>query len=346
MTGNYVLGIAGTAKNTGKTTVLSALLEEIEKQRPGAPPPALTSIGYDGENFDNVTGLPKPRIKVSEDQLLAVAERCLYSGGATVETLQTTNIQTPLGKIVLGRVTRPGRIILAGPNNRRDLARVLDLFSALGANLTIVDGALSRIAPLVLARGLILCTGAARNPDPRALASETRAVVEILRTAPLVGRGRVAGLKSVFNQAGFESLIEALPWADTILIDGLLSGQYYSGLADRAGLWAGKRLIFTDPVKLLLSGEPERTRRLIQILTEGGAEVGVAEPGRLAAVTVNPYYPKYRYDRKDYEVGYVDPDQLRRLVAESLSVPCFDVVRQGPGPIYEELSRDPAFSDC
>jgi hypothetical protein len=57
-----VVGIAGTAKNTGKTTTLSAIMGEARKEP--ALVLGLTSIGYDGEGFDNVTGLPKPRIDV------------------------------------------------------------------------------------------------------------------------------------------------------------------------------------------------------------------------------------------------------------------------------------------
>ncbi|MBU4562316.1 hypothetical protein KKB17_02785, partial [bacterium] len=54
-----VLGILGTAKNTGKTTTTSALLEIANNKNLSV---GITSIGYDGEDIDNITGLPKPRI--------------------------------------------------------------------------------------------------------------------------------------------------------------------------------------------------------------------------------------------------------------------------------------------
>ena len=338
-----VVGIAGTAKNTGKTTALSALLAEI-RQRPEAPLPALTSIGYDGESFDNVTGLPKPRIEVAEGELLAVAERCLFSGSAALEVIETTDIQTPLGKIALGRVTRPGKIVLAGPNNRRDLARIISLFEEQNVPLAIVDGALSRIAPLVLAQALLLCTGAARHSDLDLLTEETKLVVDLLKTPVLEERGRVLEPPSVLNQSGFDNFIAAVTNADTIRLEGIFSQQYYPALAGQAKLLSGKRLIFSDSIKLMLSGEAARTCGLLKRLRENGAEVGLARPSNLAAITVNPYYPKYRYDLKEYEATYVDRDELlRRLSGCVEPVPCFDVVRQGGAPLYEALFNPSLF---
>ena len=332
---NFVIGIAGTAKNTGKTTALSALLSEIRKE-PG-PTMALTSIGYDGEHFDNVTGLPKPRISVERDEILAVAERCLYSGGALLEVLQKTDISTPLGKIVIGRVTRPGKIVLAGPNNRRDLARVIARFTELGVGLTIVDGALSRIAPLVVAQALLLCTGAARHTDLDLLAAETKLVVEILKTPVLEEQGPVARLTSVLNQAGFDQFLEAARNAETIGLEGIFGELYFPKFLKEAGTLTARRLIFADSIKLLLSGEAGATRRLLDGLAAQGIQVGVSTGLNLAAVTVNPYYPKYRYDLKEYEATYVDQDELLARLSAVLPVPVFDVVRQGGRGLYEAL---------
>lgn len=332
---NFVIGIAGTAKNTGKTTALSAILTEIRKE-PGTNT-ALTSIGYDGEHFDNITGLPKPRISVDRDEILAIAERCLYSGSAALEVLQKTPIPTPLGKIVIGRVTRPGKIVLAGPNNRRDLAAIIDRLAELEVGLTIVDGALNRMAPLVVAQALLLCTGAARNSDTNILAEETRQVVKILKTPALEVKGPVARLTSVLNLANFERFMELLRNTETICLEGIFSELYYSKFLERSGSLAGRRLIFTDSIKLLLSGEAGATLRLIAGLEPKGMRVGVSANLNLAAVTVNPYYPRYRYDSKEYEATYVDKDELLSRLSAGLTVPVFDVVRQGGRGIYEAL---------
>lgn len=334
MTG-LVIGIAGTAKNTGKTTALSALLSEVRKE-PGRQT-ALTSIGYDGEDFDNITGLPKPRISVARGEILAAAERCLCSGDASLEVIQKTGLRNPLGRIIISRVTRPGKAVLAGPNNRRDLDEIIGRFSELGAGLTIIDGALNRIAPLASAKSLLLCTGAARNTDPDLLAAETRLTLEILQTPVLVSTGPVANLTSVLNQAGFERFTESARRAETICLEGIFSEALYPELLKRAEILSGKRLIFADSIKLLLSGQAGATRSLIDGLKSHGVRVGVSAGLNPAAVTVNPYYPKYRYDRKDYEAAYVDRDKLLARLSAELTVPVFDVVRQGGRGIYEAL---------
>jgi molybdopterin-guanine dinucleotide biosynthesis protein len=53
------LGVLGTAKNTGKTTTLNALLKCLSEKLL-----ALTSIGFDGEDLDHITCLPKPNVFV------------------------------------------------------------------------------------------------------------------------------------------------------------------------------------------------------------------------------------------------------------------------------------------
>ena len=62
------MAIAGIEKNAGKTTVLNYLLQNSRKKVE-----AITSIGYDGEEIDQVTATDKPRIYVSRGTLVATA---------------------------------------------------------------------------------------------------------------------------------------------------------------------------------------------------------------------------------------------------------------------------------
>ena len=87
------LGIAGTAKNTGKTTVTAAIMDELRRR---GVPFYLTSIGYDGENLDNVTGLPKPKLPVQVGDIVATAEKCLLASTARFETLAQTGVNMTL----------------------------------------------------------------------------------------------------------------------------------------------------------------------------------------------------------------------------------------------------------
>ncbi|MGE5542148.1 MAG: hypothetical protein ACM3WT_03850, partial [Bacillota bacterium] len=78
------VGVAGTAKNTGKTTTLMGAMRECQERGRLV---RLTSIGYDGEDVDNVTGLPKPRIYCDRGTMFATASECLKAGSAGVRLL-------------------------------------------------------------------------------------------------------------------------------------------------------------------------------------------------------------------------------------------------------------------
>jgi len=312
------------------------MMEEIKKD--GGLGLGLTSIGFDGEAFDNVTGLPKPRIEVCPGNIVAIAEKCNRFCSAGLEEIRRTDIATPLGKVVLSRVETPGKVLLAGPNKRRELRIVLDLLGEL-ADLIIVDGALNRIAPMVETDCLILVTGAARFVEIERLSAESRCIVDILSTPLLAEHGIVETVDSVFSQACFEDFIKKCAVANSINIRGVMSLQYLNKLTGlgSAGI-RGKRLIFSDPTKLLLAGDAEATGRVLNKLSgEGGAEIGVAKTCRLLAMTVNPYYPKYRYNRADYEEAYVDSAELLSYVRQSVNVPCFDVVKQGGQGIFKTV---------
>ena len=331
---NLIVGIAGTAKNTGKTTTMSFIMSEIKKNP--ALTLGLTSIGYDGEGFDNITGLPKPRIDVWPGNVVAIAESCNRFCSAGLEEIRRTDIATPLGKVVFSRVISPGKVVLAGANKGRDLRIVLELLREL-VSLVIVDGAINRIAPMAEADCLILATGAARCTDIPQLASESSCIVDILSTPELAVRGKVELLGSVLGQAGLGAFMHKCVDADSINIQGVISLQYLQalvGLGREYGL-KGKRLIFADPIKLLLAGEALFVRKVLRELSDGsGVDIGVAKTCKLLAMTVNPYYPKYRYGRADYQDAYVDGVELLERVGSAVNIPCYDVVRQGGQGIF------------
>jgi hypothetical protein len=330
------VGIAGTAKNTGKTTTISYLMDEVKKD--AGLTLGLTSIGYDGENFDNVTGLPKPRIDVWPGVVVAVAEKCLGSGGAGEEVIARTDVSTPLGRVVIGQVSSPGKQVLAGANNSRDLRTVLDAMRD-KTDLVFVDGALSRIAPMAQVDCLILVTGAARTPEIHRIAAESGCIVDILSKPVLAEQGKTDTVASVLNQSGFADMIEKCSTADTIQIQGVVNLYY---LEEMARIYSQssveKRLIFADPLKLLLAGDAIRLWHALNALSAASVEIGVANACKLLAMTVNPYYPKYRYNKADYQVAYVDSGELLESVRDMVKIPCFDVVQQGGQEIFKTVS--------
>jgi len=105
-----IISIIGLAKNVSKTTTLNHIIQTLK----GKYILGLTSIGRDGEKYDAITTLPKPRIFVESGVLIATAVQSINNSEAKIEIIKTTGINTPMGKIVIARVLSNGYIELAG----------------------------------------------------------------------------------------------------------------------------------------------------------------------------------------------------------------------------------------
>ena len=154
------ISIIGMCKNAGKTTVLNQIIREVNGSGRTL---ALTSIGRDGEDKDLVTGTKKPGIYVARGTLVATAsDLILRHCDVTREILDTTGISTPMGDVVVLRARSDGAIQLAGPSITNQLARLREEFFRFGADVVMIDGALSRktLCSRKVTEATILCTGA------------------------------------------------------------------------------------------------------------------------------------------------------------------------------------------
>lgn len=332
------IGFAGTAKNTGKTTTAAYLLALCEQAGLRV---ALTSIGYDGENIDNVTGLPKPRYQAAPGLLLATAEGCLKSGTAGFVVLEQTSVKTVLGRVLLVKITSPGTVVLAGPNRAADLLHVFTHLETLGADVVMVDGALNRLVPLAAAGGLVLSTGAAFDPDIDRIAEHAGALAEMLSLplvegSPLTNTIRVTAHNghstdlaegSLLSRRALAELITALPFqAREIIIPGACHPELFETLLAYGGSGlAGCRFLFGSPLKLIASGGPLHWQHILQGLPLMNQSAGCLQASHLQLVTVNPFYPDYRSTGR-YEPAWVDKTHLLEAVrARVNSVPVVNI---------------------
>lgn len=336
------VGIAGTAKNTGKTTAMRMLLDHFQNRGVSL---GITSIGYDGESVDNVTGLPKPRIHLKKGDLAAVSEKCLPVSTARFKILERTGISTPLGRIVCGRVMNEGLLVVAGPNQSAHLRMVRQWMERQGAGLIVVDGALNRIAPMVETDGFILSTGAANTTEIDRIALETRSIGVIcnLPAAEAPGPEPSGGKSYIWDGSG--GVMAYLPAflfdpGPLAAVSGLFpkaAGLYCPGVVSRQCLEylreipfaEGFSFIFEDPVKVMLGGDVTAACLFVEEVMKKGGKAGYRRVLPLMAVTVNPFYPSYRYETRDYQPAFVDRDLLLAGVRAAVDVPVFDVVREG-----------------
>lgn len=174
----HSMSIVGMCKNAGKTTMLNWLLAHSGRGRVLG----LTSIGRDGESTDVVTGTEKPSIFVPAGTLIATAKDMLWLGDVTKEILVSTGIPTPLGEVIIMRARSDGYVQLAGPSITTQLKSVSQTFFDLGAEQSIIDGALGRksLGARQVAEGIVLCTGASYHMRMEKVIADTVSIYRIM----------------------------------------------------------------------------------------------------------------------------------------------------------------------
>lgn len=301
----------------------------------------LTSIGYDGEELDNVTGLPKPRITVGPGNVIATARRCFTGSEAALRLAQETDISTPLGPVWLAEAEGQGRIVLAGPNTGRTLRAVLSRMETFHPDLVLVDGALNRIVPLMETDGVILTTGAARSVSVDQLAGEVRAMARLFGIPAMDSEHALVGPAS-FTRAGDAEAVAAslVPGCEALALPGLVSLDALRLLVERSrSLNWGKKIIFRNVAQLVLTGDAVSGAEFVAEAESKGFRVGLRSSVPLLFVTVNPFYPRFRAERGDYTAASIDAAVLARTVRRAVNIPVIDVVREGSDACLAALSR-------
>jgi hypothetical protein len=341
-----IIGVAGTAKNTGKTTTLCTLIETAYAK---GHLPGVTGIGYDGEERDNVTLLPKPRITVFPGMIVTTSEQCLAASTAKLRALYRTGTWTALGEVVVTVVEEGGLVVVAGPNKTADLAKVARHMATLGASELLVDGSLNRIAPMAVADRVVFATGGARSTNLSLLTEETSAIEQIFQHGLSdVDYTSITGIRLVAEEVqiqcassafhGNEDLVRALDTIPdeltAIILPGMITADALTVLCDRLenADAKGVTVVFDNPFRLLLAGEPARVGGLLRWLDGLSVQIRYRHRSDLAAVTFNPYYPAF--DGTSYRAAYLDASSGRSTLSAALTTPVIDVMEEGGEELY------------
>lgn len=291
------MSIVGMCKNAGKTTMLNWLLAHSGRGRVLG----LTSIGRDGESTDVVTGTEKPSIFVPAGTLIATAKDMLWLGDVTKEILVSTGIPTPLGEVIIMRARSDGYVQLAGPSITTQLKSVSQTFFDLGAEQSIIDGALGRksLGARQVAEGIVLCTGASYHMRMEKVIADTVSIYRIMnlpkaQTVPTAPEG---------------TLEQCLKEQGEALVTGALTDSMVLPLL-RAGVLRKNRLVVADPSKVLLSPDTLDKMQLREVRLE------TAEAARTLCITVNPVSA---YGWK------FDKDEFRARLQEAVDIPVINV---------------------
>jgi hypothetical protein len=246
----------GLAKNVGKTTALVAAAEALSRSDVVA---GATSAGRDGEEFDAITGEPKPRFRLWPGQLVASAADCFAGSEIDSEVVERLPFRTRFGPIEVRRVRGAGAFEVIGPTTAKELAETSAALEKAGAEIVLLDGAFARraFAGARVADGVVLSIGAAAGR------SIERVVARALAAADLV---RLPAARSGARER---------------LVDGALTDAALDAIAPAPG----ETLVVDDFASVFLSaGALDRLRR-------DGIVLAARRPSRLLAGTTNPTNP-------------------------------------------------------
>ena len=322
------LSIVGLEKNVGKTECLNYILYRLPLEKIKV---AVTSIGIDGENKDQVTSTKKPEIFLREGMYFSTAESHYKERRLVSELVEITNERSSLGRIVTAKVSVGGKALISGPSSGVSLRRWVAGMEKFGIDLTIIDGAISRLssASPAISKAMILSTGAAFSSNIQTLVQKTKFVVEMIGLPKLVDSTRDA-------LCDIESGVWGVDNDDNIIDFGLTSALAISSL--KVDITKGMRIIYTvgaltdKLLKLVSDSKNIRNVTLVvkdftkifvsetayRVFCNRGGKIMVLQKSKLIAVCVNPTAPN----------GYVlDSDILCRKLEEALKLPVYDIVK-------------------
>lgn len=321
------LSIVGMEKNTGKTECMNYIIGRLKGIHKRI---AITSIGIDGENLDQVTSTHKPEIQLYNNTVFVTSEKHYRERQLVSEILDLSERQTSLGRLVTAQVIIPGKVILSGPTTNFWLKQVIDDLRG-KVDLTLIDGALSRKtqASPTIAESMILTTGAALSPNLSELTRKTKFFYNLLQL-PVYQTEEIKQLENL--ESGIiaidkERQLHLLDIPSTLLlnkykdsifkfgttlyISGIITDNILNFMRMQKSI-KDTVLIVKDFSKIFVTPEAYYS------YTQSGGRLMVLLKNELLAICVNPTSPS----------GYtLDSEKLCDTLRESLGIPVYDVIK-------------------
>ncbi|MBT9130742.1 MAG: hypothetical protein DDT42_00822 [candidate division WS2 bacterium] len=346
-----VLAIGGLAKNTGKTTALKKIISELKEKGKLF---LLTGIGYDGESFDLITGLPKPRFYLETGNYLLTtagldayqwANRNMQKQNQGIYTvIQEFDIKNPLGDLVLGEIKESGYFLLAGPNKGHDLERAINSITLNPSPLTLIDGAINRLVPLSVSTKLILALGASYSTNFDYL-SQTAQALQYLFSPKLPPNPQInisqhlyfrddEGVKtypftSLFTINTLDKIVREIKGKiKELFVPGIVS----SSIFEKINPYFDHDAVFwlKNPFVLMATNNAIYWK---ESFCKVNVRVCFYQSPQLIAFTLNPFYPYYESGK--FHPRYLPAELLMEKISSSVDIPVFDVVKNPEKNISE-----------
>jgi len=334
---NYrIISIVGMAKNAGKTVTLNYLIEEAIDEGITI---GITSTGRDGESEDVVTSTEKPMIYVSEGTLIATTEECLALGDAKLEIIKVTDFKAALGTIIIGKVKDSGYVQIAGPNTNKEIKSVCEEMLRLGAEFTIIDGAIDRMSSAApsISDGTILSTGAVISRQMSKVIEKTVHTLRLFGISEvidnkakeiikdIIDNGKIAIIDNLYNvkyleiktalNGGSEIGSEIDENTLYIVFSGALVKKTVEDILKVSNKYKNIKFVVKDGTKIFINSKD------YQIFIKRGVNIEVLNSIKTLAITINPYAPQgYYFEPKEF---------LKSMKTYIKDIPIIDVILGG-----------------
>ena len=317
--------IVGLEKNTGKTECFNYVLQRLPLDKKRV---AVSSIGIDGETTDQVTKTAKPEIFLREGVYFGTSEKHYLMKRLSAELLEITNENTSLGNIIIGKALTPGKILLSGPSSTVGLRRWMDEMKKYDIDLTIIDGALSRmsLASPTVSESMILATGAAYSANINTLVQKTAFVVQMINLDLTSEDNRevfndikngvwaideddvIHDLK-VASSLSININTDGLKKCKTLFVSGALTDNFINHIRQNK-IFNETEIVVRDFTKIFMTPMTYNT------FVNGKRKITVLQKSKLIAVCVNPTSPN----------GIVlDSEKLCKTLSEAIKLPVYDL---------------------
>ncbi|MBE6339093.1 MAG: hypothetical protein E7068_09905 [Lentimicrobiaceae bacterium] len=323
--------IVGLEKNTGKTECFNYVMQRLPLDNIRV---AVSSIGIDGETTDQVTKTAKPEIFLREGVYFGTSEKHYLTKLLTSELLEISDENTSLGNIVIGKALTPGKLLLSGPSSTNGLRRWMNEMQKYDIDLTIIDGALSRLslASPAVSESMILATGAAYSANINTLVQKTAFVVQMINleltsqenydTFININNGvwaidadndfdiekRLVDLK-VASSLSININTDGLKKCKTLYVSGALTDNFVNHIRQNK-IFNETEIVVRDFTKIFLTPMTYNT------FVNNKRKITVLQKSKLIAVCVNPTSPN----------GIVlDSEKLCKTLSEAINLPVYDL---------------------
>ena len=287
--------------------------------------------------IDNVTSLPKPRIFVYENMIVATAKDCLKAAEATYEVIGKTGIETALGEIFIIRILNSGNVLIGGPSIVTQMEELITFIKSLNVFKILIDGAFSRKTISKSTEACIFAIGAVYSSDMTKVVNAAKLTIDqfslkkvhqSLHYLELIDKVTFIyknGDKSILEydsviQYHREVLEKLTKDVEYIYIPGSLPAQFATELIKKRKT-SIPNIILKSPTHMVL---PEL---ILKNLFNTGVTIQVLNPINLVGIMYNPFSP----------TGYIFEDnEFQEKLQKITHLPVINVMKESGNQINDQ----------